>query len=91
VGRVLDALRAKGGWWRKLHGSPFTHAGDPDIYGGYKGRFFQFEVKEPDGSLSAIQKWTIEDINRREAGYALMVREPEEALAFIEEVMNERV
>lgn len=40
---------------RKLHGDQYSVTGDPDIYGCYRGRCFQIEVKQPKGRVSPAQ------------------------------------
>lgn len=49
---IMKALRDKYGkqiyvW--KIHGGPLMPAGLPDIVGVYRGRFFAFETKMPEG------------------------------------------
>ena len=58
--------RLSGSWWLKVHGGPFQKTGVPDILGCYRGRFFAFEVKAPDGRTSAKQDHEIQRI--RDAG-----------------------
>jgi Holliday junction resolvase len=45
VKAILEFLNSRGGFWMKIHGSPFQVAGIPDIIGCYRGRFIAFEVK----------------------------------------------
>lgn len=43
---------------RKLHGTGYGHAGDPDIYGSFCGLMFQIEVKRPGGTGNVTQRQT---------------------------------
>jgi hypothetical protein len=58
VHKILLALGKKypGAYFRKIHGSPFQHAGIPDIIGCVQGYFVGLEVKTSDGHTSAIQR-----------------------------------
>lgn len=42
-------------WIRKKHGTAFGVAGDPDLYGCFKGRFFGIEMKRPGESATKLQ------------------------------------
>jgi Holliday junction resolvase len=53
--RIMDTLRAQGGWWMKVHGGGFQVAGVPDIIGCYKGRFVAIEVKVGDNTPTQLQ------------------------------------
>lgn len=46
---------------RKLHGSIFATAGDPDLYGSYKGRAFAIEVKRPGEKATPLQEARLRD------------------------------
>ena len=46
---------------RKLHGSGYTVAGDPDIYGCYNGQMFLFEAKAPGGYPTKAQKYRLQE------------------------------
>lgn len=67
--KVLKYLREEvGGYWIKIHASSYQGTGEPDIVGCYKGKFYAFELKRPDGKGKAteLQKYKIKQIN--EAG-----------------------
>jgi Holliday junction resolvase len=49
-------LKADGGWWMKIHGSPFQLAGVPDIIGCYKGHFVAIEVKVEGNKPTRLQE-----------------------------------
>lgn len=49
-------------WLFKTHGNEFVPEGLPDLIGCLDGRFFGFEVKEPDGEVSEAQWEEISDI-----------------------------
>lgn len=42
--------------WRKRHGSPMGIAGDPDLYGLWRGRHFEIELKRPGESPTILQR-----------------------------------
>lgn len=56
--KILSALKSKGGFWFKVHGSAFQRAGIPDIVGCYRGQFVALEVKTPKDvdKVSEVQK-----------------------------------
>ena len=41
---------------RKLHGSPFAVAGDPDLFGSYRGQAIAVEVKRPGENPTPLQQ-----------------------------------
>ncbi|MBM3744574.1 MAG: VRR-NUC domain-containing protein [Acidobacteria bacterium] len=64
VRQIVAALRATPGVVvRKRHGSSWSVAGDPDLYGSFRGRHFEIEVKRPgaDGPTplqqTRLQQW----------------------------------
>lgn len=71
---------------RKRHGTGFGVAGDPDLYGSFRGRHFEMEVKRPNDPRAQLTKlqaergreWSIE-------GNAIwgVVRSVEEALTLL--------
>ena len=48
----------------KVHGNEYQPGGLPDLIGVVYGYFFGLEVKEPEGSVSAVQLKRIEQIHR---------------------------
>ena len=56
VDAITKYLRIKGAYVVKQHGSQYGRAGVPDLLVCYKGRFFAFEVKKPEGTVSMLQK-----------------------------------
>lgn len=50
--------------WRKRHGSPFTVAGDPDIYGLWRGHHFEIELKRPGESPTLLQQYHLRQWQR---------------------------
>lgn len=62
--RRLKALaRAEEGAlaWRKRHGGPFSTAGDPDLYGLWKGQHFEIELKREGEQPTALQSLRLEE------------------------------
>lgn len=83
VKQILAALRAVPGVVaRKRHGSAWSVAGDPDIYGSLRGRHFELEVKRRDGAVTELQQARLRDWAR--AGALVGVaRSVAEALAVL--------
>ena len=80
----MAALRREGAFCFKVWGSEHMMAGLPDIIGCYKGRFFGFEVKEPDkrDNVSKIQMKVHRELVQAGAVVAVVVW-PEEAVAVL--------
>ncbi len=53
---ILRALRERGGFWFKTHGSAYQMAGLPDIIGCYNGWFVALEVKIPGGESKTTER-----------------------------------
>jgi hypothetical protein len=86
VKKILAALRSRGGFWFKIHGTPLMLAGLPDIVGCYMGRFVAFEVKRGPGiPAKPIQDFTISRI-RRAGGVALLIHSVQMALDELREI-----
>jgi hypothetical protein len=87
VVRVMVALRKIPGLVvRKRHGSVMGVAGDPDLYGSYRGKHFEIEIKRPHDSRSQLTKLQTERQKewKVEGGAIVGVaRSPEEALAIL--------
>jgi hypothetical protein len=83
VKQVMAALRATPGVVvRKRHGSSWSVAGDPDLYGAIKGQHFEIEVKRRDGEVTELQQARLRDWAR--AGALVGVaRSVEDALAIL--------
>ena len=56
VKRIVAAIRTAGGYAIKHHGSPYSHAGTPDVLGCLRGRMLAVEVKRPGGKPTALQE-----------------------------------
>lgn len=41
---------------RKRHGTAFGRAGEPDLYGSWRGRHFEVEVKRPGEQPTVLQR-----------------------------------
>jgi Holliday junction resolvase len=55
VKRVIAAITAAGGKAVKYHGSPYSHAGTPDVLACVDGRMYALEVKQPGGKPTKLQ------------------------------------
>jgi hypothetical protein len=87
--RIQNALRKRYGrniWLFKVHGGPFQKDGIGDLMGVVHGLGFMFEVKEPDGEESELQKETLSDF-RAAGGIAAFIEEPEEAIRRIDRAL----
>jgi penicillin-binding protein-related factor A (putative recombinase) len=84
VKKTLEKLRLRGGFWFKIHGTPFQLAGIPDIIGCYHGRFIAFEAKrDSKGRPTPLQAFQIKKI-RAAGGIATLIFTPEMALAILD-------
>lgn len=61
IKRYLDNL---GVWYMKVHGSMYQKAGVPDILCCIKGTFVAIEVKRPNGIISPLQQFNIDEIHK---------------------------
>jgi hypothetical protein len=87
VSRIVATLKKVPGLVvRKRHGTVMGMAGDPDLYGSYRGRHFEIEVKRPFDSKSQLTKLQVQRQEEwRLNGNAIVgvARSPEEALAIL--------
>ena len=87
VSRIMSALKKVPGLVvRKRHGTVMGVAGDPDLYGSYRGKHFEIEVKRPFDSKSQLTKLQVQRQEEwRINGNAIVgvARSPEEALAIL--------
>ena len=86
VKKILERLRSRGGFWVKLHGSPFITAGLPDIIGCYRGQFVAFEVKRDEHEkATTLQLFYLERISRA-GGTARLIHSTEAAEAELDRI-----
>lgn len=80
----MKDLRKEGGWWVKIHGSPFQVSGIPDILGCYQGHFAAIEVKIPSkiNTVSSRQEYIMAKIEEA-GGYITVATSSEDALRLI--------
>lgn len=83
--KIQDALRARGVFVFKVHGSEFMMAGLPDLVACAWGQFVGLEVKNPGSRAdrSRIQKHRAEQIARA-GGVATVVTSVREALEIVD-------
>lgn len=88
--RIRSALELSvGGFWFKVHGGPFQRSGIGDLLGCVCGLYINLEVKvKSDDDLSQIQIETGETITE-EGGIWGCVTTPAEAVAFVEDALQE--
>ena len=78
--RIMAALRARGIYVVKYHGSAFSTAGVPDLLCCADGKLIAMEIKVQFRQPTPIQEVQIAKI-RAAGGVAVVVRSVEEALA----------
>jgi rubrerythrin len=86
VYRIMGALRTVPGLVvRKRHGTVMGLAGDPDLYGAYRGAHFEFEVKRPNEPASQVTKLQAERLAewRRAGAVVGVVRCVEDAMVLL--------
>ena len=66
----------------KEHGGMYGTAGIPDVICCLDGRFFAFEVKTPEGSITKLQERTIHRI-KVAGGHAYVVRSVDDVKAVL--------
>ena len=86
--KIMDAIRAKGYFCFKVHGTDTMMSGLPDIIVCADGYFIGLETKMPNkrSNTSAIQKHRHDEI-RESGGAAFVVCAAVEALAVIDQVI----
>ena len=52
----MAALRARGAWVYKVHGTGYSQAGVPDLLIGYQGLSIAFEVKVPGDEAPELER-----------------------------------
>lgn len=79
--KIMDALRLKGVFCFKVHGSEYMMAGLPDIIACVEGKFYGIEVKVPgeESNTSAVQKLVHRQIHDAR-GEAVVVTSVQHAL-----------
>ena len=86
VHRIMGALRLVPGLViRKRHGTVMGLAGDPDLYGTFRGAHFEFEVKRPNDPASHLTKLQEQRLGEwgRAGAIAGVVRSVEDAMVLL--------
>lgn len=88
--KIMEAIRLKGYFVFKVHGSEYMMAGLPDLIVCAEGKFIGLETKMPQsrGNVSTVQKLIHTKIEHA-GGTARVVCSPAEALAIIEKALHE--
>jgi hypothetical protein len=68
---VADLRTVPGLVIRKRHGTVMGLAGDPDLYGTYRGAHFEMEVKRPNDPTSQLTKLQAERLAEWKRGGAI--------------------
>lgn len=86
---IMDALRAKGYFCFKVHGSEYMMAGLPDIIVCAEGLFIGLEVKHPEtrSDVSARQEY-VHGLIRAAHGEAHVVCSANEALSLVQRIID---
>jgi len=85
VASISKALRARGAYVAKIHGSFYGSSGIPDLVCCYRGHFIGLEVKRPGNKATPIQEAQMEGI-RRAGGTSLVVRSVDDAMVVLDEI-----
>lgn len=87
--KIMDALRARGWFCFKVHGSEYMMAGLPDILVCAEGLFIGLETKLPStrGNVSPRQMYVRSQIQNA-AGTSEIVCSPEEAIVVVENALT---
>jgi Holliday junction resolvase len=86
VAKIMVYLKSRGGFWIKIHGSPFQIAGIPDILGCYRGLFVAFEVKrDATGRPTKLQAFQMGKI-KAAGGIATLIYTVEQAVAELDRI-----
>lgn len=86
VQRVLDHLRSiEGAWARKVHGSRFQDAGEPDIDACVDGRAVKIELKMPGQEPTPVQYGSMRrwESSGALAGWATSLSEVDDLLSHV--------
>lgn len=83
--KIVAHIIERGGRARILWQNAHTIVGDPDIYGCYRGRALQLEVKEEGEKPSAIQRRRIAEW-RRSGAVAAVVYSVEEVTKILRRI-----
>lgn len=76
---IMDAIRARGGFAFKIHGSATMMVGLPDVCACYRGFFMALETKMPEGGdAEPAQRRRIQQI-RAAGGISYVVRSVRDA------------
>lgn len=88
--KIIEALRAKGGFWFKSHGNMYQMAGLPDIIGCYQGRFVGIEVKRPSKKISGVSSIQAHRLKQIKAagGIAGVASSVEDAMTILDENLS---
>ena len=75
--------------WRKRHGSAFATAGDPDLYGLWRGHHWEMELKRPGQDATPLQCIRLKDWERAGATCSVVhsLAEFDSAIAHLRQVV----
>lgn len=86
--KIRKSLEDNGAWVIKIHGSPFTKKGTPDLLICYRGYFIGMEIKTPgnESNTTELQDYQLKEI-KKAGGVAVVISSVEKAnkvLSFID-------
>ena len=70
--KIKQYLEDQNCWYVKFFANAYTKVGIPDILGVARGYFIAIEVKAPNGTPSALQKYNVKKISECN-GFAVIV------------------
>ncbi len=82
TGAIIQMIRRRGHWARKVHGNAFQQAGIPDVDAVVYGRSVRIEVKRPGESPTPLQLRVLAELERAGAFVAVADNLPD-AVEFI--------
>lgn len=79
---IIQAIRRRRYWARKVHGNAFQAAGIPDVDAVVHGRSVRIEVKQPGETPTPLQKRCMAELEAAGA-FVTVATSVEEAMEFI--------
>ena len=87
----MAALKAKGWFCFKVHGSEYMMAGLPDIICCAEGLFIGLETKHPESrDDTSVRQDYVHSLIREAGGTAQVVTSPREAVQIVNQAIRER-
>jgi hypothetical protein len=85
TGAIIQMIRRRGHWARKVHGNAFQTAGIPDVDAVIFGRSVRIEVKRPGEVPTELQNRVLAELERAGA-FVTVATSLDEGLEFVKDV-----